>query len=112
MTGIILANVQKDPVIANPIVQLDSSNHYTPNSEIMFKTVSFIIIADVIGATLPGNDNAQTTLIPNFDAALKSTPPGFDAKSIIKASFFTSFKSFSSNINAGTVLKITSNSFI
>ena len=57
--------------------------------------MSFINSADVVGATFPGNDNAQTNFIfLSFIAAL-STPPGFDAKSINKQSFFK-FYSFTS----------------
>ena len=50
----------------------------------MLYIVSFKNSADVIGATLPGKANAHIVFIPFCFAASLSTPPGFDAKSIIK----------------------------
>ena len=60
--------------------------------------------AEVSGATLPGKDNAQIVFIPNFLLAALSTPPGLEAKSIIKHSFFNYCRRFSSKIIDGIVL--------
>ena len=48
--------------------------------------------ADVVGATFPGNDNAQTNFKFWSFTVFLSIPPGFDAKSINKQSFFTNFR--------------------
>ena len=53
----------------------------------MWYKVSFINSADVIGATLPGNERAQINFNPNNLAAFLSTPPGFDDKSMIVHSY-------------------------
>ena len=74
----------------------------------MLRIVQAIISPEVTGAIFPGNDNAQTTFSPSFPAVSKSTPPGFEARSIIRASFFIWFRHFSFSITAGTVLKIKS----
>ena len=44
--------------------------------------------ADVYGATFPGSANAHINFILSCFAILLSTPPGLDATSIIKHSFF------------------------
>ena len=43
-----------------------------------------MIFAAVRGATFPGSPSAHTTSMPASRAASISTPPGFEAKSIIK----------------------------
>jgi len=53
--GITLAIVQNEPVNANPILQLQKSNCYTPISSNRLSIVSVIMIPAVIGATLPGS---------------------------------------------------------
>ena len=69
---------------------------------------SLIYFADVYGATLPGKASAQIVFIFIFSAFSKSTPPGFEAKSIINVSFFTLFNLSSFNIIFGIVLNIIS----
>ncbi len=51
----------------------------------MLYIVFFMISPAALGATLPGNAKACIALILSFLAALKSTPPGREAKSIITA---------------------------
>ena len=48
----------------------------------MFSIVSATISPAVTGAVFPGIPNAHIAFIPISPADLKSTPPGFDAKSI------------------------------
>lgn len=109
-TPIAFLRVQNEPHIAKPMVLFSQSIYYTPNSLIIFIIVSLIIAPDETGAILPGNDNAQITFKPYDFAASKSIPPGLEARSIIRASFFTFAKISSSKISEGMVLKIISNS--
>ena len=51
--------------------------------------MSFINSAVVTGATFPGNANAHISFKFLSFAALLSIPPGFEAKSTNKQSFFT-----------------------
>ena len=51
-----------------------------------------MIFPEESGAHLPGRLNAQITFNPKSLAFSKSTPPGFDAKSITTQSEFIVFK--------------------
>jgi hypothetical protein len=93
--SIIFEKVQYEPVRANPIVFLSSINH-TSNSSTIFKTVSLTILPAVYGETLPGSDNSHSTFLLSLSASSKSTPPGFDARSIMSTSFFVAIRHFKS----------------
>ena len=64
--------------------------------------------AEERGAYLPGSPGQRYADIPRSLAAAKSTPPGAEAISIIRACFRRLFKSDLSRIGAGIVLKIKS----
>ena len=68
----------------------------------------FICSAAVTGATFPGKASAHLKLIFSSSTALTSTPPGFDAKSIIKHPFFTYLSLSFVSINVGGVFIIIS----
>ena len=63
-----------------------------------------------MGATFPGRESAQITRTPRFFAISKSTPPGFEARSITSESVLIFDSSLSPRTSAGIVLKIISNS--
>ena len=65
--------------------------------------------ADVSGATFPGRDKAQITIIPFSLATLLSTPPGLEAKSIITTSSFNNSNLSLSKIWNGIVFITISN---
>ena len=67
---------------------------------------SFKYLAADFGAHLDGSDNAQTTFSPSSFAAVKSTPPGTEARSTIRTSFFNMSNLSLFNKICGTVLNI------
>lgn len=72
----------------------------------MVSTVSARMLPAETGKTFPGSPNAQSVLIPAFFAAAKSTPPGFEARSIRRASFLTCERTSAFITGFGTVLNI------
>ena len=64
------------------------------------------------GATFPGSESAHIAFTPNSFARLKSTPPGLDARSIIRESADIFSRALLPIILKGTVLKIISYLFI
>ena len=68
-----------------------------------------IYLAHVCGATFPGSAKAHSVCNPKLFASSKSIPPGLDAKSIIKHSFFIKCKFDLSKIIYGMVLNTKSN---
>ena len=87
-----------------PMRQDDAVNK--PNSLVAFLMMN----PALLGATRPGRDRAQMVLSCSSAAAVKSTPPGLEARSMSRVLLSILCRMSRENSSTGTVLKITSKS--